>query len=174
MQCDVCHSNQAEVFLTQIKDGKVRKVNLCHGCSKEGEVDDPTGFELTKKLKGAGTSFETEKTASSHSPAEGAGSSVPKCPVCGFTQADFKKTGRLGCSGCYGTFGDSLGNLLKAMHKGTSHTGKVPERVWRQHALSERMKNLETDLLKAVQAEDYENAAQLRDQIHRLATQLQN
>jgi protein arginine kinase activator len=46
------------------------------------------------------------------------------CPVCGFTQADFKKTGRLGCSACYDVFGESLESMLKNMHKGSEHVGK--------------------------------------------------
>jgi protein arginine kinase activator len=162
------------VFLTQIVEGKMQKVNLCQACSKDRGVEDPTGFALTELLAGLGTSIQTEKPAPGHAAAESPAGPVQKCPVCGFTQADFKKTGRLGCSECYQTFAESLGNLLKAMHKGTSHTGKMPERVWRQHELSERMKSLEMDLQKAVQDEDYENAAQLRDQIRRLVTQLQN
>ena len=174
MQCDVCHTKKAEVFLTQIVEGKMQKVNLCQDCSKDRGVEDPTGFALTELLAGLGTSVETEKPASGQAAGEGPASPVQKCPVCGFTQADFKKTGRLGCSECYHTFAESLGNLLKAMHKGTNHTGKMPERIWRQHELSERMKNLESDLQKAVQNEDYENAAQLRDQIRRLVTQLQD
>jgi protein arginine kinase activator len=173
LQCDVCHSKPAEVFLTQIVEGKMQKVNLCQACSKDRGVEDPTGFALTELLAGLGTSVETEKPAGQPT-SESPGAPVQRCPVCNFTQADFKKTGRLGCSQCYQTFADSLGNLLKAMHKGTSHTGKMPERVWRKHELNEQMKSLESDLQKAVEEENYENAAQLRDQIRRLVTQLQN
>ena len=61
MQCDVCQSREAEVFLTQIDKGKVQKVNLCKQCSKERGVDDPTGFALTELLAGLGTSVELEK-----------------------------------------------------------------------------------------------------------------
>ncbi len=60
------------------------------------------------------------------------GAPTQKCPVCGFTQADFKKTGRLGCSACYVTFAEGLGSLLKAMHKGTEHVGKFPQRAHRE------------------------------------------
>ena len=179
MQCDVCQSREAEVFLTQIDKGKVQKVNLCKQCSKERGVDDPTGFALTELLAGLGTSVELEKPAAPPSPVEGGKetqlalttttvSAAVKCPVCGFTQAEFKKHGRLGCSACYDTFNDSLGNLLKAMHKGTHHTGKRPARVARLQEITERMKTLKADLQKAVKAEDYESAASLRDQIQRL------
>ena len=177
MQCDVCKAKEAEVFLTQIVEGKMQKVNLCKACSNDRGVDDPTGFALTELLAGLGTSTETEKPAPIggshlHGGASGSGeSTAAKCPVCGFTQTDFKKTGRLGCSECYKTFADHLGNLLKAMHKGTRHTGKLPVRIARQHELTERMKGLQDDLQKAVREENYESAASLRDQIRKLSNQ---
>jgi protein arginine kinase activator len=94
--------------------------------------------------------------------------------VCGFTQTDFKKTGRLGCSECYVTFAEGLGSLLKAMHKGTEHVGKLPERAQRTIALSRRMRALTENLQKAVADENYETAASLRDQIKKLETELSN
>ena len=179
IQCDACKESEAEVFLTQIVEGKMQKVNLCKACSAENGVDDPTGFALTELLSGLGTSTETEKpaapaTASSLSGVGSPAVSAPaaKCPVCGFTQADFKKTGRLGCSECYDTFEDHLGNLLKAMHKGTRHTGKLPARIARYHEMTERMKGLQDNLLKAVREENYEDAASLRDQIRKLSSQI--
>ena len=93
MLCDVCKCNDATVFLTQILEGKMHKVNLCEACSKEKGVQDPTSFALADLLLGIGAAEEIEK-----------GAPTQKCPVCGFSQADFKKTGRLGCSECYVTF----------------------------------------------------------------------
>ncbi len=155
----------------------MQKVNLCKSCAAEKGVDDPTGFALTELLSGLGTSTETEKPAApavggGGAPVSGLAVTPAKCPVCGFTQADFKKTGRLGCSECYETFEGHLGNLLKAMHKGTRHTGKQPARLVRHHQMTERMKGLQEDLLKAVRDENYEDAANLRDQIRKLSTQL--
>jgi protein arginine kinase activator len=161
MLCDVCKCNDATVFLTQILEGKMQKVNLCEGCSKEKGVQDPTGFALADLLLGIGAAEEIEK-----------GSSTTKCPVCGFTQADFKKTGRLGCSGCYAAFSEGLNSLLKAMHKGTEHVGKLPLRAQRTLALSDQMKTLAENLKKAVEQENYETAASLRDQIKQLEHQL--
>jgi protein arginine kinase activator len=94
--------------------------------------------------------------------------------VCGFSQADFKKTGRLGCSECYETFAEGLGSLLKAMHKGTEHVGKLPERAQRTMVLNERMRALTENLQKAVADENYESAASLRDQIKQLESELSN
>jgi len=163
MLCDVCKCNDATVFLTQILDGKMQKVNLCEACSKEKGVQDPTGFALADLLLGIGAAEEIEK-----------GAVTTRCPVCGFTQADFKKTGRLGCSTCYMAFGEGLGSLLKAMHKGTEHVGKLPARAQRTLALTDRMKSLTENLRKAVEAENYETAASLRDEIKQLETELTN
>jgi protein arginine kinase activator len=157
MLCDVCKCNDATVFLTQILEGKMQKVNLCDGCSKEKGVQDPTGFALADLLLGIGAAEEIEK-----------GSTTQKCPVCGFTQADFKKTGRLGCSACYDAFSEGLTSLLKAMHKGTEHVGKLPQRAHQQIQKSDRMRALTADLQKAVAEENYESAASLRDQIKKL------
>ena len=157
MQCDVCKTNQATVFLTQIVDGKMQKVNLCESCSKEKGVTDPTGFALADLLLGLGAAQEMER-----------GGSVQKCPTCGFSQADFKKTGRLGCAMCYTTFADGLASLLKGMHKGTEHVGKIPARLAKTLERESQLKTLQRDLRKAVAEENYENAAGIRDQIRHL------
>jgi protein arginine kinase activator len=157
MNCDVCKSNQATVFLTQIVDGKMQKVNLCEPCSKEKGVSDPTGFALADLLLGLGAAQEMER-----------GGATQKCAVCGFSQADFKKTGRLGCSSCYETFSEGLQSLIKGMHKGTAHVGKTPTRVARNMERDAQLKDLQRDLRKAVSEENYEDAAQIRDQIRHL------
>jgi protein arginine kinase activator len=157
MHCDVCKTNQATVFLTQIVEGKMQKVNLCEACSKEKGVTDPTGFALADLLLGLGAAQEMER-----------GGIVQKCPVCGFSQADFKKTGRLGCANCYSTFADGLSSLLKGMHKGTEHLGKVPARMAKSLERETALKSLQRDLRKAVADENYESAASIRDQIRHL------
>jgi protein arginine kinase activator len=163
MRCDVCQKNEATVYLTQIVEGKMQKVNLCEDCAKEKGVSDPTGFAMADLLLGLGATQQIEH----------GGQPAQKCPVCGFTQIDFKKTGRLGCSSCYDTFADGLANLLKGMHKGLKHTGKMPAKLSRRYAMADRVKSLETDLQKAVKDEKYEDAARLRDEIQKLEHELQ-
>ena len=160
MLCDVCKCNDATVFLTQILEGKMQKVNLCDACSKEKGVQDPTGFALADLLLGIGAAEEIEK-----------GAPTQKCPICGYTQADFKKTGRLGCSACYMTFAEGLNTLLKAMHKGTKHVGKLPQKAHRELQRTDRMRSLTEDLEKAVAEENYETAATLRDKIKQLESE---
>jgi protein arginine kinase activator len=160
MQCDVCHEKEATVFLTQIVGGKMQKVNMCEACSKEKGVNDPTGFELADLLLGMGAAQDIERSPDN-----------AKCPVCGFTQADFKKTGRLGCSACYAVFEEGLESMLKNMHKGSEHTGKAPKALLALRQKNERLSTLQDSLAEAVAAEEYERAADLRDQIRQMETQ---
>jgi protein arginine kinase activator len=163
MLCDICKKNVATVHLTQMVEGKTKKVDLCEACSKEKGVDDPTGFSLADLLLGLGAAQEIEQS--------GAGGEI-KCPHCGFTQADFKKAGRLGCSECYKVFAEGLESLLKTMHKGTRHVGKVPQ-VYRQtQDLQDKLKGLEKKLQKAISNEDFEAAANLRDELKALRLQM--
>jgi protein arginine kinase activator len=155
MLCCICKEKEATVHLTQIAGDKMQKVDLCEECAKTKGVNDPTGFSLADLLLGLGASQEIEA----------AGSADLKCPRCGFTQADFKKAGRLGCPDCYKTFSDALEGLLKTMHKGTRHIGKVPESLRQSRDLNDRVKLLEKRLGKAIESEDFEEAAILRDEI---------
>lgn len=161
MVCDVCKTNTATVYLTQIVDGNMKKINLCEACSKDKGVSDPTGFALADLLLGLGETQQVEQAASTE-----------HCPVCSFTQADFKKTGRLGCSECYKTFAEGLGSLIKAMHKGTKHRGKIPARLFRNMMLSDRLNELRRNLEEAVSKEDYESAATIRDEIRNLESEV--
>lgn len=158
MQCQVCKKSPATVHLTQIIENQVKKVDLCEACAKEKGVNDPTGFSLADLLLGLGASQKMEEATTS------TGAEVV-CRNCGFTQADFKKTGRLGCSECYNVFADGLDALLKGMHKGTQHKGKVPPAVRRVVSFEARLAKLEAALKAAVAKEDFETAAGLRDEI---------
>ena len=158
MQCHVCKKAEATVHLTQIVENQVKKVDLCEACAKEKGVNDPTGFSLADLLLGLGASQKMEEATS-------AAGTDTTCPACGFTQADFKKTGRLGCSECYQVFAEGLEALLKGMHKGTQHKGKVPAGHKRANASRSRIDKLEADLKQAIAREDFEQAAALRDAI---------
>src|SRR5882757_5565738 len=164
MLCCVCNKKEATVHLTQIAGDKMQKVDLCEECAKHKGVNDPAGFSLADLLLGLGASQEIDQSAGSEL----------KCPKCGFTQADFKKAGRLGCAECYSTFADGLEGLLKSMHKGTRHTGKVPESLQLSKDLAERLKSLQKKLTKAIEEENFEQAAQLRDEIKQTSTKLGN
>ena len=117
MICEVCQTENATVHLTQIISGKMQKIDLCEKCAKEKGVADPAGFSLADMLLGLGAADEIKSN----------GTEELVCPQCGFTQPDFKKTGRLGCPQCYVTFSEGLGVILKDMHKGILPQGQNPE-----------------------------------------------
>jgi len=163
MLCCICKEREATVHYTKIDGDKVQKVDLCEECSKTKGVNDPVGFELADLLLGLGASKEIEQSS---------GGAELKCSRCGFTQADFKKAGRLGCPECYKTFAEGLEGLLKTMHKGTKHVGKVPEALRQTRELSDRLKQLQKKLTKAVEDENFEQAAALRDEIKQMSARL--
>ena len=162
MLCCICKEKPATVHLTDIKGDKMQKVDLCEECAKNKGVNDST-FALADMLLGLGASQEIEQAS---------GGVEFKCPQCGFTQADFKKSGRLGCAECYKTFADGLEGLLKSMHKGTRHAGKVPEGLRQTRDMSDRLNALQQKLAKAIQEENFEQAAALRDEIKQMNTRL--
>jgi len=155
MLCCVCKEKPATVHLTEINRDKVQKVDLCEACAKSKGVND-SSFALADLLLGLGASQEIDPSA--------AGMEL-KCPQCGFTQADFKKSARLGCPDCYKAFAEGLEGLLKTMHKGIRHAGKVPEALRRTRETADRMKLLQKKLNQAIQEENFEQAASLRDEI---------
>jgi protein arginine kinase activator len=164
MLCNICKQNEATVHLTQIVGDKMQKVDLCEGCSKEKGVSDPSTFSLADLLLGLGAAQEMEQS--------GGGVEV-KCPQCGFTQADFKKNGRFGCAECYNTFAEGLESMLKTMHKGVVHKGKVPKAIAQSRDVAERLKKLQKELDKAVAEEDFERAATVRDEIKEVKKRLE-
>ena len=158
MLCSVCKEKPATVHLTQIVGDKMQKVDLCEECAKAKGVNDATTFAMADLMLGLGAAQEVEQAVGSEL----------KCPRCGFSQADFKKTGRLGCPLCYRTFAEGLEGLLKTMHKGVRHAGKVPEALRRTRDTVDRLKSLQKKLAKAIDEENFEDAAALRDEIKAL------
>lgn len=166
MNCDACQNKKATIYLTQLVEGKMQKVNLCKPCADEKGVTDPAGFELADLLKGAGVESISETAVEIED---------EKCDFCGFTQSDFKKTGRFGCSQCYRVFRSGLDNLLQAMHRHCEHHGKVPLNIIETRSMRERLSEATTSIAElnahldvAISVEDYEEAAKLRDTIANL------
>jgi protein arginine kinase activator len=118
-------------------------------------VTDPSGFSLSDLLLKASLSPEGS-------------SDTLRCEHCGFTQNDFKKHGRFGCPHCYETFNSMVEPMLDNMHKGTNHTGKVPQKALDRKSLYDRLTQLEGNLEDAIKSERYEDAARFRDEINQV------
>lgn len=151
-QCSVC-GNEATVHLTQIINNKIHKVDLCESCAQQKGVSDPEGYSLADLLSKAQSFSRSE------------GDDDTSCPDCGYTTADFNRTGRFGCATCYEVFRDVLLPVLEDMHPGTSHEGKQPETSMQRRSHDVELRRLNEALQRAVEKEEYEEAAKFRDQI---------
>lgn len=166
MKCDFCNK-KATVFLTQLVDGQMKKVCLCDACAQERGVTDPTGFSLADLLLG-GLPVAKEAAASAKAPSlPGSGR---KCRNCGFTLDDLRRVRRFGCSDCYATFSEEVGQMLHGMHKGNAHLGKVPAGLMARQVLYQRLEELRSRLDQAISSESYEEAAGIRDEIRNIET----
>jgi protein arginine kinase activator len=157
MMCYFCKEKEAKIHFTQIVDNEVKKIDLCEACAKEKGPDESTAFAMADMLLGLGASQQMEEAGTSRGDL--------RCPTCGFNQADFKKTARLGCADCYSVFSEGLAALLKPMHKGIQHRGKIPQSFRRAKDHTEEILKLERELQTAILREDFEHAAILRDQL---------
>jgi protein arginine kinase activator len=167
MLCTVCKQKEAKVHYSKLEGEKMLKVDLCEECAKQKGFDNPLAYAMADMLMGLGAAQDIEQAAA----AEGG---ELKCPHCGFTQADLKKSGRLGCPECYRAFAEGLEGLLKTMHKSTRHVGKVPEALRQTQDVKDRVKQLQKKLAKAIEGENFEQAAQLRDELKQMSARLPN
>lgn len=169
MLCEECHMRPATVHITKIVNNEKTEMHLCEECAKEKHLSlsssiggfgfEDTGFSVAKLLS---SFFEP----SSKTPI---GSSEEfKCGRCGLTFQTFSKTGRFGCSQCYSTFKNQMNPMLRRIHGKTFHVGKVPKRSGGQIRIKQEIDRLKRELQEAVNSEEYERAAVIRDKIKEL------
>lgn len=162
MVCDVCHTREATVHLTEIINNKVTKLHLCEQCAREKSQEMEEHFGLADLLSGLADLVPVVEKKEKIAAEMGI-----KCP-CGFTFQNFRKMGRLGCPKCYETFKEQLSPLLRKIHGSDRHTGKLPikkEVIRDKVAL---LSDLKAKLEKAIKLEEFEEAARLRDQVKAL------
>lgn len=157
--------------------------HLCESCAAEAglltQSQAPLSELLTKfavQASGQGAGAGGEKEPGKPAPA-GVARRVQKCPTCGTSFAEFKQTGRLGCPGCYAAFEAQLEPILDQAHEGgTEHVGKqtpvrgtpgAEESRERAQARTRRLEHIRTTLREAIESEQYERAAALRDELRR-------
>lgn len=161
-RCDQCHERDAVVSLTQVSDEQKTTVHLCERCAAERGVETsaslaqvPVGNFIASLGKGA------DVAAALPGPTPGG-----TCSACGASLEDFRETGRLGCADCYRNFEAPLRDLLRRLHGSTRHVGE------HYATAGEQRRNggasgaaLREQLRQAIEAERFELAAQLRDQL---------
>ncbi len=166
MLCQECRQSEANIHIVKNVNGKQSEINLCESCARKKDELDFT-FEpqfslhklfssmLNQSLYGSGN--REEKLAAEK-----------KCPSCSLTFAQFGQVGRLGCGECVPAFENKLKPLLKRIHGGCVHTGKVPEKARERVDILRELDQLKDELKAKVQNEEFEKAAQLRDRIREI------
>ena len=162
MLCQHCQKRTANVHFTQIINNNKVEMYLCEQCANEkGQMGFGPSLNIGDFLSGfigmghGGAQLDLE-------PREAG------CEICGMSFEDFRKTGKMGCNNCYKNYGERLKPILKRLHGSSEHTGKAPARISRVLAVSKEIDRLKDLLGKAVQNEEYEKAAEIRDRIREM------
>ena len=157
MLCENCGERNAAVHLTTIVNNEVKQQHLCERCAAERGVE--TTISAPKHPLGALLQAAQQQLAT---PVADGG----RCTFCGSTMNDFRATGRWGCARCYTTFEASMRELLRRVHGNSRHSGTPYEPP--QPALDEKatiLGELKERLRRAIETEQFELAADLRDRI---------
>lgn len=165
MLCERCQKREAQVHIKHMQNGAVVEYHLCHQCaqimSQEGALPEvPKEFPFENFL-GNLLPFKTQKQAEPFRKDQLVSGT---CPCCGLGYEEFTRTGKFGCATCYETFRPGVRQLLRRIHGSDIHRGARPsEKVSRQSA--DDIETLRKLLREAVEREEYERAAALRDRI---------
>ncbi|MDD3252162.1 MAG: UvrB/UvrC motif-containing protein [Lachnospiraceae bacterium] len=183
MLCERCKIREANIQYTEVINGVKKEHNFCSQCAKELDFgpysaifdsDFPLG-KLLSGLLGIDENHEEER--------------APQvvCPTCGTSYEEFVRNSRFGCPDCYGVFDLLISDKIKQLQGSNTHKGKKPR--YHHHAsetgalaeeerketmeegfgdVGEQIRILDARLHEALEREEYEAAAQYRDQIKAL------
>lgn len=160
MQCQVCKKNEATIHLTEIVEGVRSETHICQDCAQSQGIVIKSQMPINELLSNLLASQPDDEEIL------GTFGTAKSCPDCGFTIDHFRKEAMLGCPNDYEVFEKELKPLIqKAQDYNTTHCGKVPSKVPVTNRQKIEFTNLQKELEIAVQKEDYEQAAILRDKI---------
>ena len=171
MMCDECGIRPAQFHLTTISGEEKTERNLCPVCMAKYQKQIP-GLDFTN-LAGLISGFLESAAAARNGEEQADENAGITCPNCGTTYAMFQKSGMLGCAQCYQAFRKPLEGLLMRVHGNTQHAGRIPGGVKSDVSIRMNIDRLRHERVKAIAAEEYEEAARLRDQIRALKQQLE-
>lgn len=160
MQCQICKNKDATIHLTEIIDGARSEMHICEHCAAEQGIAVKSHIPINELLSSLLSVQPSDDELSDPSDQQ------VVCPACGFTLEQFRKEGVLGCPNDYEVFEKSLQPLIEKAHCGkTTHCGKLPSKTSLDTKKQIELLSLRRQLEAAVQHEDYELAAELRDKI---------
>lgn len=171
MLCQKCSTKTASVFISSIIYGKEKRLYLCNDCAKDYTLLNfklPEPFSIKDvmdkfKLNETNLTDKYEDLLAIDKDYEDT-----KCPNCYITYEDYRETGKLGCSKCYETFEKQLKLIIKNMYSNEEYIGKSPKKDNDNIYISKEIRILKEDLNRAIEKEEYEKAADIRDRIKEL------
>lgn len=159
MLCQNCQEREANVHIATIKNGEMTKVYLCEACAKKAQE---ASFVFQPGIIPDFLHALFNVTSTAQAPKGEA------CPQCGRTFSDLTQAGKLGCSACYEKFESELEPLLRKIHGGGRHVGKIPVRRGAEIREKVEIQKLREKLQQHIQKEEFEEAAAIRDQIRQM------
>jgi len=158
MLCQLCQVEQATIKVAHVVNDKRIEVHICGACAEQKGLESPMAglpqmFEnFIMELIGKDLFSRLDD------------GSQKECKACGMTWESFQKTGLFGCDICYQTFDSELDVVLRRIHGSNQHIGSRPKS--QRHVISEsELQKIKTELRKAVESENFERAAELRDMV---------
>ena len=161
MLCKNCGKRQATTHVKRTINGVTQEYHLCHECAIKLGISGINPFDLSDLW---GTLFGESGQKSIQS--------EKKCPSCNNSFNQIAKSGKMGCPDCYTTFYEELLPSLNKLHGKAEHIGKVPNHADKKAKAEYRLRKMKEDLKTAIEKEDFETAAKLRDDIRGLETEM--
>lgn len=161
MLCQKCQTNLATIRYAEVVDGHVTEQQLCPGCVASIEHANSSGFELAA-VAPPGRRTVAPRVAGEHERNQQA------CGVCGTPLTAIEQHKMAGCPSCYANFREQVTPILQQVHRYTTHKGKAPRALGVRDRLRSDLHSKRALLRSVVKAENYEEAARLRDEIKRL------
>jgi protein arginine kinase activator len=168
MLCEECRQKEATIHIVKQMDGKQTELNLCEECARKKEELE-VSFEPQFSLHKLFASMLNQSLRDNRRAQQAVDT---QCPSCGLTFSQFSQIGRLGCSDCFTAFEEQLKPLLRRIHAGCAHTGKVPLKIQGRVKAVREIDQLKEELQARISNEEFEEAAVLRDRIRALEEEI--
>ncbi len=161
MKCEICGLKEAVIHIRQIQKESVHELHICEECAQEKGLirEEESELPITNLLAGL---IDGKEAPGSDEAGAGA------CPRCGMKLSDFRKTGKLGCAECFRAFEADLRSILSQMAARPRHAGRLPALLAAPMEAPADKAGLREELKTAVDNEEYEKAAELRDKLREL------
>jgi len=161
MLCQHCKKQTATVHLTDLTKGDKRERHLCEECAAKHGITVKQHVSINDVLNSFLMSQESVQEMAKI-----------RCPDCGMSFVEFRGQGLLGCPKDYDVFGEALASVIERAQDGkTHHTGKAPGEMVEIDPVQQKRIQLQRELREAVESENYERAAELRDRLEELNSQ---